>query len=192
MREQYLGGASWALLKAGEDRKIQYECHLLGRREAVIERLANQGTADRQDRSGEQASQQCDQLARPRRLVGQGRLADPCCRRDALLIQTLINTRVLVFGSGQITQELGGETLTEENIIAGSARAEVGRQKRAKDVGVAAIAGQNRIRKFRTNDFAPVVLLLAAIFVLGIILGFESPYFWTSQNLSDLLFLAVP
>jgi ribose transport system ATP-binding protein len=99
--------------------------------------------------------------------------------------------RVLVFGSGRITRELKGETLTEENIVAGSARAEVGRVARSGE-NTEGLRGPSTIRRIRSSDYSPVVLLLAAIVALGAVLTSQSPYFLVSSNLSNLLFLAVP
>jgi ribose transport system ATP-binding protein len=100
--------------------------------------------------------------------------------------------RVLVFGNGRITRELRGAELTEENIVAGSARAEGGRRAEAVGEYAAAVQGPSLFKLARGSDYLPVGLVLVAIVCLGLFLGFQSQYFFQRQNMADLLFLAVP
>jgi ribose transport system ATP-binding protein len=105
---------------------------------------------------------------------------------DALEIAGLCD-RVLVFSRGAVVQELSVEGLDEEAVVGASARSAVNR-------GAAAAArSTSRLLTFaRRSDLAPVALLGLSIFVLMMLVGSARANFLSSENLTGLMFLAVP
>jgi ribose transport system ATP-binding protein len=99
--------------------------------------------------------------------------------------------RVLVFARGEIARELQGAELTEEAIVAAAVTTRLG----TRETRGSTDRGARRwplLDWARTSDFAPIALLVASILLIGALTGLARPSFFTTDNIGNLLFLAVP
>jgi ribose transport system ATP-binding protein len=105
---------------------------------------------------------------------------------DALELAGLCD-RVLVFSRGHVVAELEGEGLDEQRIVGASARSD------ARRVETAVVARRGSIVRWaQRSDFAPVSLLALSIAILMLLLGGAHADFLSADNLTNIMFLAVP
>jgi ribose transport system ATP-binding protein len=101
---------------------------------------------------------------------------------DAMELEGLCD-RVLIFSRGSVVAELTGQEvverrITEAALTSTTLRARGGAAQRPKP-----------LRGFLEGDYAPSVVLLAAILALGVVASIISPYYLTSRNFSNMLTL---
>ena len=96
--------------------------------------------------------------------------------------------RVLVMVRGQVMDELSGSEITVEGIVGAAVRSDtdIDRHERSPS------QRRNAIHRARTNDFAPIAVLLLGIATIALAVGQVEPRFYSSRNVGNLLFLAVP
>ena len=102
---------------------------------------------------------------------------------DAIELQGLCD-RVLVFSRGKVVRELVGSDLSEENIT-GAAIGAAGH--RETDV---VQAGYNGLKRFLSGDYAPTLILLVLIVLLGIYTTTVNDRFLSVRSINGTLFLA--
>jgi ribose transport system ATP-binding protein len=104
---------------------------------------------------------------------------------DAIELQGLCD-RVSVFSRGGIVRTLTGDEITEKNITGAAINADTQR------VHSAGILDQRRtaLHRFVSGDYAPTMILLALILMLGVYTSFVSPHFFTERTIKNILFLA--
>lgn len=101
--------------------------------------------------------------------------------------------RVVVFVRGRIAKELVGDELSEGSIV----ETAVTTRHNARDGDAflrAPEAGRSErlARWMRLSDAAPIALLVLSMLLIGAIAASADPLFLTSENIGNLLFLAVP
>jgi ribose transport system ATP-binding protein len=104
---------------------------------------------------------------------------------DAIELQGLCD-RVSVFSRGGIARTLTGDEITEKNIIGAAITADTQR------VHSAGILDQRRtaLHRFVAGDYAPTMILLALILIVGVYTNSVSPHFFTERTIKNILFLA--
>jgi ribose transport system ATP-binding protein len=103
---------------------------------------------------------------------------------DAIELQGLCD-RVLVFSRGHIVKTLAGDEITEENITGAALNAD----RRREGVASRRDARREGRRRFISGDYAPAVILLALIVLLGIYTSSISEFFLSARNINGILFL---
>ena len=95
---------------------------------------------------------------------------------DAIELQGLCD-RVSVFSRGGIARTLTGDEITEKNIIGAAITADTQR------VHSAGILDQRRtaLHRFVAGDYAPTMILLALILIVGVYTNSVSPHFFTGS-----------
>ena len=101
--------------------------------------------------------------------------------------------RVAVFVRGRVATILEGDALTEDAIVAAAVtHQDDAPTKRASEPSARPRLGAGVLQWARRSDFAPVVLLLLSIIALGAFSGSKYDFFLSSDNVANMLFLAVP
>jgi ribose transport system ATP-binding protein len=103
---------------------------------------------------------------------------------DAIELQGLCD-RVLVFSRGQVVRTLVGDEITEENITGAAINADT----RRADERAGRDPRREGFRRFISGDYAPSVILLALIAVLGIYTASVNQFFLTERAINGTLFL---
>ena len=103
---------------------------------------------------------------------------------DAIELQGLCD-RVLVFSRGQIAKTLVGDQITEENITGAAINADMQREGIGSDHN----AHREGLRRFISGDYAPFLILLALIVLLGVYTASISEFFLTARSINGALFL---
>ncbi|MGB7100674.1 MAG: ATP-binding cassette domain-containing protein, partial [Xanthobacteraceae bacterium] len=103
---------------------------------------------------------------------------------DAIELQGLCD-RVLVFSRGQIAKTLVGDQITEENITGAAINADMQREGIGSDHN----AHGEGLRRFISGDYAPFLILLALIVLLGLYTASISEFFLTTRSINGALFL---
>ncbi len=103
---------------------------------------------------------------------------------DAIELQGLCD-RVLVFSRGQIAKTLVGDQITEENITGAAINADMQREGIGSDHN----AHREGLRQFISGDYAPFLILLALIVLLGVYTASISEFFLTARSINGALFL---
>jgi ribose transport system ATP-binding protein len=104
---------------------------------------------------------------------------------DAVELQGLCD-RVLVFSRGSVVRSLTGDDISEENITG----AAIGAAGSRTSVARAARSGAEKVRRFLSGDYAPTLILAAAVVVLGIYTASINGHFLSARSLNGALFLA--
>jgi ribose transport system ATP-binding protein len=101
---------------------------------------------------------------------------------DAMELEGICD-RVLIFSRGSVVSELSGANVVERRITEAALTATTlrtpGKSTRRT----------TPLRSFLEGDYAPSVVLLAAILALGAFASFISPYYLTGRNFSNMLTL---
>jgi ribose transport system ATP-binding protein len=109
---------------------------------------------------------------------------------DAIELSGLCD-RVLVLSRGHVVATLAGTDLSETSIVGASARSEKTRQEARQSPDL--LSRRNGLLRWaQRSDFAPVSLLLVALAVLMLVIGRFSSNFLSIDNMTNLMFLAVP
>jgi ribose transport system ATP-binding protein len=103
---------------------------------------------------------------------------------DAIELQGLCD-RVLVFSRGQIVKTLTGDQITEENITGAAINADMRREGAGSDHN----ARREGLRRFISGDYAPFLILLTLIVLLGVYTASISEFFLTTRSINGTLFL---
>ncbi|MEO8668531.1 MAG: ATP-binding cassette domain-containing protein, partial [Bauldia sp.] len=101
---------------------------------------------------------------------------------DTLELQGLCD-RVLVFSRGQVIEEIEGEAVTERNITRATLTSTTLR------TGVARESGESTLERFRKGDYAPSVVLVVALLVLGTYAAHSNAFYLTGSNFGNVLTL---
>ena len=103
---------------------------------------------------------------------------------DVIELQGLCD-RVLVFSRGQIAKTLIGDQITEENITGAAINSDMQRERTGSDRDIR----RARLRRFISGDYAPFVILLALIVLLGLYTASVSEFFLSTRSINGALFL---
>jgi ribose transport system ATP-binding protein len=93
--------------------------------------------------------------------------------------------RVLVFSRGQIAKMLIGDEITEENITGAAINSDVQRERTGSHYDTR----RAWLRRFISGDYAPFLILLALIILLGLYTASVSEFFLTTRSINGALFL---
>jgi ribose transport system ATP-binding protein len=91
--------------------------------------------------------------------------------------------RVLIFSRGSVVAELSGSQVIERRITEAALTATTLRMRHG------AARRTTPLRGFLEGDYAPSIVLLAAILALGAFASIASPYYLTGRNFSNMLTL---
>jgi len=103
---------------------------------------------------------------------------------DVIELQGLCD-RVLVFSRGQIAKMLIGDEITEENITGAAINSDVQRERTGSHYDTR----RAWLRRFISGDYAPFLILLALIILLGLYTASVSEFFLTTRSINGALFL---
>ncbi|WP_172328433.1 ATP-binding cassette domain-containing protein [Mangrovicoccus sp. HB161399] len=87
--------------------------------------------------------------------------------------------RVYVFSRGQIVAELSGDRVNDDAIAQA--------MMTATNTRAAAAEWGGRLARLGSSDWAPFLMLAAAILILGAVAGSVNPYFLTERSLTNLM-----
>jgi ribose transport system ATP-binding protein len=114
------------------------------------------------------------------------------CSSDALELEGLCD-RIVVFSRGHVVEELTGSEVTEEGIARAIVTATTHREDESVQRRPASADGQvplaQRLRDFARGDYAPSVVLVLVIIVLGAYTYSENELVTTAFNISSMLTL---
>jgi ribose transport system ATP-binding protein len=114
------------------------------------------------------------------------------CSSDALELEGLCD-RIVVFSRGHVVEELTGSEVTEEGIARAIVTATTHREDESVQRRPASADGQvpfaQRLRDFARGDYAPSVVLVLVILVLGLYTYSENELVTTAFNISSMLTL---
>jgi ribose transport system ATP-binding protein len=89
--------------------------------------------------------------------------------------------RVMIFSRGQIVKELGGASVSENNITSAVLTATTQRERGAAKI--------SSFWKWAAGDIAPIVMIAAAILLLGAYASHVNEFYLSARNLSGMLAL---
>jgi ribose transport system ATP-binding protein len=114
------------------------------------------------------------------------------CSSDALELEGLCD-RIVVFSRGHVVEELTGSEVTEEGIARAIVTATAHREDESVQHRPASADGHvpfaQRLRDFARGDYAPSVVLVLVILVLGVYTYSENELVTTAFNVSSMLTL---
>jgi ribose transport system ATP-binding protein len=100
---------------------------------------------------------------------------------DALELQGLCD-RVLIFSRGQVIKEFEGAAVTERNIAEAALTSTTLRSQAAQ-------TRESAFARFRKGDYAPSLVLVAALVILGAYAAMSNPSYLTGANFGNVLTL---
>jgi ribose transport system ATP-binding protein len=114
------------------------------------------------------------------------------CSSDALELEGLCD-RIVVFSRGKVVEELTGSEVTEEGIARAIVTATTHREEQSAQRRSVSADGQvrlpQRLRDFARGDYAPSVVLVLVILVLGLYTYSENELVTTAFNIGSMLTL---